>query len=212
MNLENNPIGATGYISSFLSVSIKKKKKSCFYAQIKKKKSSLKETQLWFRFQWRTETHSKKLHPILPVSSHWPTAGLLTDAVSPHYTLRRSDAPGTYVRALFVDVSSSLSTILPDRLATELLHLRVTRPICECSVGSLILTGSNSCIPGSHLPAVLDANTCAPRGCGPFPFSFHSVLMTGSQAASSSLLSSHRRQEPPGKGCAVVSRIGKHGF
>lgn len=152
------------------------------------------------------------INPILPVSSHWPTARLLFDAVSLHYTLQRSDAPGTYVRALFMDVSSSLNTIRPDRLPTELLHLCVTRPICECSVASLILTGNNSCIPGSHLPAVLAANTCAPQGCGPFPFSFHSALMTGSQAASSSLLCSHRHQEPPGKGGAVVSRIEKHRF
>lgn len=200
---------------------------SCFYAQIKKAHKKQIEwnpamgsvpkknkNTAWEALSSDICSHEvlSGVHPILPVSSHWPTAGLLTDAVSLHYTLQCSDAPGTYVRALLVDVSSFLNTIRPDRLPTELLHLRVTRPICECSVGSLILTGNNSCIPGGHLLAVLAANTCAPQGCGPFPFSFHSALMTGSQAASSSLLSSHRRQEPPGKGGAVVSRIEKHGF
>ncbi len=41
-----------------------------------------------------------------------------------HFILKHPDRPGTYVRILFVDISSSFNTIIPDTLQNKLTALR----------------------------------------------------------------------------------------
>ncbi len=48
-----------------------------------------------------------------------------------HYVLQHLDRPGTYVRILFVEFSSTFNTIIPNRLLLKLTQLSVPTSVCQ---------------------------------------------------------------------------------
>ncbi len=96
----------------------------------------------WFWLIWR--------HPLDP---YWTPCRFAyranrseDDAVNMglHFTLQHPDRPGTYVRILFVDFSSTFNTIIPDTLQNKLTELSVPTSICQWIRQSSWQTGSRS--------------------------------------------------------------------
>ncbi len=81
-----------------------------------------------------------------------------------HFILQHLDRPGTYVRILFVDFSSSFNTIIPDTLQNKLTQLSVPTSICQW-ITSFLTDRQQLVRLGKFSSSTRTISTGAPRGC-----------------------------------------------
>ncbi len=85
----------------------------------------------------------------------------------PHFILQHLDRPGTYVRILFVYLSSAFNTIIPDTLQNKLTQLSV------CQWITSFLTDRQQLVRlGKFSSSTRTISTGAPQGCVLSPLHF----------------------------------------
>ncbi len=88
-----------------------------------------------------------------------------------HFILQHLDRPGTYVRILFVDFSSSFNTIIPDTLQNKLTQLSVPTSICQW-ITSFLTDKQQLVRLGKFSSSTRTISTGAPQGCVLSPLLF----------------------------------------
>ncbi len=81
-----------------------------------------------------------------------------------HFILQHLDRPGTYVRLLFVDFSSTFNTIIPSLLQPKLTQLSVPTSICQW-ITSFLTDRQQLVRLGKFSSSTRTISTGAPRGC-----------------------------------------------
>ncbi len=81
-----------------------------------------------------------------------------------HYVLQHLDRPGTYVRILFVDFSSTFNTIIPDTLQNKLTQLSVPTFICQW-INSILTDRQQLVKLGKFSSSTRTISTGAPQCC-----------------------------------------------
>ncbi|KAL0184713.1 hypothetical protein M9458_020409, partial [Cirrhinus mrigala] len=96
-----------------------------------------------------------------------------------HFILQHLDRPGTYVRILFVDVSSTFNTIIPTLLQTKLNQRSVPSSICRW-ITSFLTDRQQLVRLGKLMSSSRTTNTGAPQGCvlSPLLFSLYTNVCT----------------------------------
>ncbi|KAK3523309.1 hypothetical protein QTP86_029514 [Hemibagrus guttatus] len=91
-----------------------------------------------------------------------------------HYILQYLEKPGTYVRILFVDFSSTFNTIIPDTLLNKLTQLSVPTFICQW-ITSFLTDRQQLVRLGKFTSNNCTISTGAPQGCilSPLLFSLY---------------------------------------
>ncbi len=88
-----------------------------------------------------------------------------------HFILQHLDRPGTYVRILFVDFSSTFKTIIPSLLQPKLTHLSVPTSICQWFTS--FQTDTQRLVRlGKFSSSTCTISTGAPQGCVLSPLLF----------------------------------------
>ncbi len=85
-----------------------------------------------------------------------------------HFILQHLNRPGTYVRILFVDFSSTFNTIIPDTLQNKLTQLSVPTSICQW-ITSFQTDRQQLVRLGKYSSSTRTISTGAPQGCVPSP-------------------------------------------
>ncbi len=85
-----------------------------------------------------------------------------------HFILQHLNRPGTYVRILFVDFSSTFNTIIPDTLQNKLTQLSVPTSICQW-ITSFQTDRQQLVRLGKFSSSTRTISTGAPQGCVPSP-------------------------------------------
>ncbi len=88
-----------------------------------------------------------------------------------HVILQHLDRPGTYVRILFVDISSAFNTIIPDTLQNKLTQLSVPTSICQW-ITSFLTDRQQVVRLGKCSSSTRTISTGAPQGCVLSPLLF----------------------------------------
>ncbi len=81
-----------------------------------------------------------------------------------HFILQHLDRPGTYVRILFVDFSSTFETFIPDAFQNKLTLLSVPNSICQW-ISSFLTDRQQLVRLGKFLSSTRMISTGAPQGC-----------------------------------------------
>ncbi len=81
-----------------------------------------------------------------------------------HFILQHLDRPGTYVRILFVDISSAFNTIIPSLLQPKLTQLSVPNSICQW-INSFLTDWQQLVRLGTFSSSTRTISTGAPQGC-----------------------------------------------
>ncbi len=112
--------------------------------------------------------------PLLdPLQFTYRANGSVDDAVNMglHYVLQHLDRPGTYVRILFVDLSSAFNTIIPNLLLPKLTQLSVPTSICQW-IKSFLTDRQQLVRLGKFSSSTRTISTGAPQGCVLSPLLF----------------------------------------
>ncbi len=88
-----------------------------------------------------------------------------------HYILQYLDRPGTYVRILFVDFSSSLNTIIPSLHQPKLTQLSIPTSVCQW-INSFLTDSQQLVKLGKFSSSTRTISTGAPQGCVLSPLLF----------------------------------------
>ncbi len=88
-----------------------------------------------------------------------------------HFILQHLDRPGTYVRILFVDFSSTFNIIIPDTLQNKLTQLSVPTSICQW-ITSFLTDRQQLVRLGKVSSSTRTISTGAPQGCVLSPLLF----------------------------------------
>ncbi len=91
-----------------------------------------------------------------------------------HFILQHLDRPRTYVRILFVDISSAFNTTIPDTLHNKLTQLLVPTSVCQW-ITSFLTDRQQVVRLGKFSSSTRTISTGAPQGCvlSPLPFSLY---------------------------------------
>ncbi len=119
-------------------------------------------------FDWLVKDYicSSIFSTLDPLQLHNSPNQSMEDAIAHilHTTLSHLDKRGSYVRLLFVDYSSVLSTIVPSRLITKFQDLGLNTSQCKCVID--FLTGRPQIVRvGGHTSSTIILNIGAHRGC-----------------------------------------------
>ncbi len=87
------------------------------------------------------------------------------------FILQHLDRPGTYMRILFVDLSSAFNTIIPDTLQNKLTQLSVLTSICQW-INSFVTDRQQVVRLRRFSPSTRTISTGAPQGCVLSPLLF----------------------------------------
>uniref|UniRef100_A0AAR2JVL9 Reverse transcriptase domain-containing protein n=1 Tax=Pygocentrus nattereri TaxID=42514 RepID=A0AAR2JVL9_PYGNA len=95
------------------------------------------------------------------------------DAISTalHSALTHLDERNTYIRMLFIDLSSAFNMVIPTRLVTKLSDLGISTPMCNW-VLEFLTDRPQSVRLGSHMSTTITLNTGVPQGCVLSPLLF----------------------------------------
>ena len=85
-------------------------------------------------------------------------------ATALHSSLSHLEERNSYVRLLFVDLSSAFNTILPDRLVLKLLDLGLSHPTCTW-IKDFLSDRPQRVRVGPHTSTALTLSTGSPQGC-----------------------------------------------
>ncbi len=88
-----------------------------------------------------------------------------------HFILQHLDRPGTYVRILFVDLSSAFNTIIPNTLQNKLTQLSVPTAVCQW-INSFLTDRQQLVRLGKYTSSTRTISTGAPQGCVLSPLLF----------------------------------------
>ncbi len=88
-----------------------------------------------------------------------------------HFILQHLDRPGTYVRILFVDLSSTFNTIIPNTLQNKLTQLSVPTSVCQW-INSFLTDRQQLVRLGKYTSSTRTISTGAPQGCVLSPLLF----------------------------------------
>ncbi len=94
--------------------------------------------------------------------SHSPIPVCLVSAL--HTALTHLEHQGSYVRMLFVDISSAFNMVIPSRLVTKLTDLGFCQPTCYW-IKDFLTNHHQTVRLGPHLSSTLTLNTGSPQGC-----------------------------------------------
>ncbi len=119
----------------------------------------------WFWLIWSP--------PLDPLQFAYRANRSVEDAVNMglYFILQHLDRPGTYVRILFVDLSSTFNTIIPDTLQNKLTQLSVFSSVCQW-INSFLTDRQQLVRLGIFSSSTRTISTGAPQGCVLSPLLF----------------------------------------